>query len=67
MRRRMRSPRSLKVSFYAAQLIGLNEYLDVFPGEKMSDKICMTELNEIMLNSMPNIWSEQAYVKWFYF
>ena len=32
----------------------------------MTDKVDVTELNEILLNSMPNIWSKQAYVKGFY-
>ena len=52
--RRMRKPRGLKVRRCAAPLIGLNEYLDTFPGAKKSNKICDTELNEILLNSMPN-------------
>ena len=45
----------------------LNEYLAVFPGEKASDKICETELNEIVLNSMPTRYIRQAYVQGFYF
>ena len=56
---------SLKVICYVAPLVDLNEYLDVLPGEKISDKICVTELYEILLNSMPNIWSKQAYVQGF--
>ena len=32
----------------------------------MNDKISVTKLNEILLNSMPNIWSRQAYVQGFY-
>ena len=61
MRHRMRKPRGLQVIRYAAHLVDLNDYLDVFPGENISDKIC--ELNEILLNSMPNICSKQAYVQ----
>ena len=45
--------------------IDLNEYLASFPGTALTDKISVTELNEIRLNSMPNIWSKQAYVKGF--
>ena len=33
-----------KVRRYDACLIDLNEYLDVFPGSKASEKICVTEL-----------------------
>ena len=47
------------------RLIGLNQYLDSFPGATFSDKIGVTELNKILLNSMPNIWSKQAYVQGF--
>ena len=31
------------------------------PGEKESDKIGETELNEIILNSIPNGWSKKVY------
>ena len=31
----------------------------------MTDKIGVTKLNEILLNSMPNRWSKQAYVQGF--
>ena len=33
----------------------------------LTDKIRVTKLNEILLNSIPNIWSKQAYVKGFGF
>ena len=56
----MKKPRSLKVKLYAAYLIDLNEYLASFPWETMADKIVVTELNEILLNSMPDRWSNQA-------
>ena len=32
----------------------------------MADKIGVTELNKILKNSIPNIWSKQAYVQGFY-
>ena len=32
----------------------------------MTDKIGVTELNEIILNIMPNSWSKKAYVQGFY-
>ena len=56
----MKKPRNLKVKLYAAYLIDLNEYLASFPWETMADKIVVTELNEIFLNSMPDRWSKQA-------
>ena len=31
----------------------------------MTDKIGVTEINEILLNSIPNIWYKQAYVQGF--
>ena len=49
---------------YAARLIYLNQYL-AFPVETMTDKIGVNELNEILLNSMPNRWSKQSYVQGF--
>ena len=61
MRRCMEKPHSLKVRHYAVLWIDLNEYLASFTGAIMDDKMGFTELNEILLNSMPNIWSKQAY------
>ena len=65
MRRGMKKSRSLKVRRYTAFLIDLNEYLDSFPGATLFDKIDATELNKIILNSMPNSWYKHAYVKYF--
>ena len=36
-----------------------NEVLAVSPRAKASDKIGETELNKIILNSMPNVWIKQ--------
>ena len=44
-------------------MIDLNEYLASFPGAALADKIYVTELNDIILNSMPGRWSKQAYVQ----
>ena len=55
----------LKVRRYSTRLIGLNEYLAFSPGEKASDRISETVLNEILFNSMPNGWSKQAYFQGF--
>ena len=55
----------LKVRQYTDCMIYLNKYLYVFPGEKASDKTCETELDEFLLNIMPNICNRQAYVQGF--
>ena len=65
MRRCMKKPHSLKLRQYDVCLFDLNEYLDSFPGATMSDNMGVTELNEILSNSMPNSWSKQAYVQGF--
>ena len=65
MRRCMKKPRGLKVMRYYALLIDLNEYLASFPRATMADKIVVTELNENLLNNIPNIWSKQGYVQGF--
>ena len=56
---------SLKVRRYAARLIDLNEYLAYFSGATLSYEVDVTELNVILLNSMPNSWSKQDYVHGF--
>ena len=65
MRHRIGNPRWLKVRGYTDLLIDLDEYLNFFPLAKLTDKFGVMELNEILLNSMPNSWSKQAYVQGF--
>ena len=65
MRRGTEKPRALTVRRYAARLIDINEYLTSFPGATLNDKIGVTELKEILPNSMSNSWSRQAYVQGF--
>ena len=65
MHHAMRNPHVLKVRRYAYHLIELNEYLEFPPGEKLSGKIGVTELNKSFLNSMPNSWIKQEYVQGF--
>ena len=43
----------------------MNEYLASLPGGKLADKIDVTELNDIILNSMPNSSFKQAYIQGF--
>ena len=61
----MRNTCELKVRPYAACMIDINDYLDAFPGGKASDNIGEIELSEIILISMPNRRSKQAYVQCF--
>ena len=65
MRRGMSNPSELKVRCYAASLVGNDEYLAAFPGAKSNYNISETELNKIILNIIPNGWSEQVYVQGF--
>ena len=65
MRRGMMNPCGLKVRSCASCMVDINKYLAVFPGEKWSENICEMELNEIMLNKMPNRWRSQACVQVF--
>ena len=52
--------RELKLRRSTARMIKLNEYLSEFPGANESDKFGETELNEILLNCIPNGYSRQA-------
>ena len=61
----MKKTRGLKVRQYMARLIDLNEYLALFPRATLSDKIGVTEFNKSLFNSMPDIWSNHAYVQGF--
>ena len=66
MCRAMKKPCSLRLRRYAARLIDLNEYLASLPVATLADKIGVTELNEVLINSTPNSWYKQAYVQGFY-
>ena len=61
----MRDQHSLKMRRYAARFVDLNDFVAMFPGANISYKICVTELNDIFLNSMPSIWSTKLYVQVF--
>ena len=65
MRRVMKKQRALTVRRYAACLIDINDYFASFLGVTLNDKISVTELNKILLNSMPNSWYRQNYVQGF--
>ena len=51
---------------YSAYLVDMNEYLASFSGTTSADKINVTEFNDILLNILPNRWSEQVYVRGFH-
>ena len=65
MRHRTRNLLKLKLRCYTAHIIELNKYSASFPGIKASNEIGDKKLNKIILNSMPNGWSKQAYVQGF--
>ena len=67
MLREIRNPHELKVSHYLAHMVELNEYLAIFPGSKESDKLRETELNGIILHTIPNGCNMQDYGQFFYF
>ena len=58
-------PCTLSVRCYVARLIDLHEYLASFPGANLNDNIVVSKINGILLNSIPNICSRQAYVQGF--
>ena len=49
MRRGMRKLHRIKVGQYRAHLVDLNKYLDLFLVANITDKIVVTNLNEILL------------------
>ena len=59
----MKKLRSLTIRCYTENSIDLNEYLASSPGANLTNKIGVSELDEILLNSMPNIWYNQDYVQ----
>ena len=61
----MKNPCGLKVRFYAAHMIDCNKCLALVNWEKASDNTCESELNEILLNRIPNSWIRQAYFQGF--
>ena len=63
MCRGMRKPRKFKVRRYTACLIHTNEYLADFLEAKTSVNLFEMELNEILFNSMTNIWSRHESVQ----
>ena len=65
MRRGNKKIRALTLRKYAARQMDINEYLVSFMGATLNDRISVTKLNEILLNSMPNIQSIQAYLQGF--
>ena len=65
MRSGTRKPCGLKAIRYANCMIDIKEYLAVLPGKRSSDKICEMKLNGVLLNSMLNSGTRQAYEQGF--
>ena len=57
--------RSQKLRRNLARFVDLNKCFASFPGGDLADKIDVTELDDIFINTMTNIWSKQAYVQGF--
>ena len=43
----------------------IKKYFAVIPGANSSETIFVMEINNILLNRIPNIWNNQAYVQVF--
>ena len=65
MRRGTKKSRALTIRRYAARIIDLNEYLASFTGATLNYRIGVTDLNEILHNSIPGSCSKQVYVQGF--
>ena len=63
MRRPMRKPRDLLFKRFTERKIELDNYLPLFPGSRTSKKIPPKELNNILLHTVPNGWTKQAYLQ----
>ena len=61
----MRKLHGIKVRRYDDHMIDIDEYLDVLPGAKKTEKSCVTKLYKSLLNRMPNSCSKQAYMQVF--
>ena len=48
-------------------MIEFNEYLAIFTGSDIDDKICEEKLNEIILHNTPNKWDRQDFMQGFDF
>ena len=63
MSRAMHKPQSLSFKRFTARLAELNDYLPLLPGSIKSNKVVPEELNEILLQSIPNGWAKQSYLQ----
>ena len=51
-------PRELMLRRYAAHMVKLSQHLVVFPGSNHNNKNVETEINDIILHSIPNGWGK---------
>ena len=63
MPRAMRKPRGLPFKRFAARLADLNNYLLLFPVYSADKKMPPEYLNDILLHTVPGVWSKQAYLQ----
>ena len=59
----MRKPPDLPFKRFDARLTGLNNYLPIFPGSNASNNMSPEELNEIILQTVLNVWSKKSYLQ----
>ena len=58
---------NISVKKFDTRLMDINEYLSLFPGSDNMKKIVYEEMNEILLHTVPIVWTKQAYLKGFGF
>ena len=58
MKHGVRKPGELMFRHYAAHMVKLNKHLAVFTGSNTDNKNIETEINDILLHSIPNGWGK---------
>ena len=59
----MHKPQSISFNCFAARLTEINNYLPLFPESSESKKMDSEELNEILLQCVPNGWAKKPIYK----
>ena len=62
MRRAMHKPQDIPFKCFSTRITELNNYLPLFLRYSTTKKIPPEELNEILLNAVPNGWAKQVYL-----
>ena len=59
----MRRSRVLQFNIFAARRTELNNYLPLFLGSIVANKMYPEELNEILIHAVPNSWARKSYIQ----